>query len=349
MIYYILLVLIILVLRQFVLSMRFHAQREKFENRCCYLVWLIIVFLAAFRSAKVGADTYKYMEDYLFMPLYDFADISDRYEGYLGYYYVSKLFSLVDMPLSVWFGFTEGLYAYSMMGFIKRYSSDKLFSILVFVTIGLFTFSMAGLKQVMSMSLMMLAFLQFIDKKYWMMVLLGLMGYLCHPTGLIFLAAFPLYFIRGKKSFIRLIVAIIVFICLYGEFFLSNMVSVLDNDHFESYLVRDNSYTYVTLIFYVSIVTIAYWGYKSYAISKLQDAKMVLGFSLIALGMQVLAGISPNMFRLAYLYCPFMMILIPNACMFASTVKRNRMQFLIIGSIVFYFLYTNRNTPYSFI
>lgn len=348
MIYYILLVTIILFLRQNVLSVGNTSKKHIKEQKYSHVIWAIIVLMAALRSTKVGTDTMGYLIDYSDMPFYDFDGIVEQYKGYIGYYYASKIFSFADMPVQVWFGFVMAFYSYSMMMFINKYSADKLFSILVFVTIGLFIFSMAGLKQVMSMSFMMLAFLQFVKKQYWVAAILGFGAYLCHSAGLIFIAAFPLYLIREKKYFMPLIVATVAFIYLYGELFMSSMVDVLNDEHFEGYLVKDNSYSYVTLVFYVSIITMAFLGYKDYHNAKPDEANLVMAFSVIACGMQILASISPNMFRLAYLYSPFMMILLPNACYYSKRNKRILMQIVIICSIVFFFLFTNRNTPYSF-
>lgn len=346
MIYWILLVAIILFLRNKILHIPEGIQRESLEDKYCRLVWTIIVLLAALRSNMVGADTYSYMSDYMSMPSYDsFHDLDERYEGYLGYYYTSKVFSMMHIPVQVWFGFIETLYAYALYKLTKKYSKDKLLSILVFVTSGLFMFSMAGLKQVMSMALMLLSFLFFLDKKYKKMLLCVLAAYSCHSVGLILLAVFPLYFLRRKKYFILMVVITGVISYVYGYVFMSTMVDILGEEHFTAYLENDNSYSSVTLIYYCSILGLSLLGYKFYKESDSNMAKFILGMSVLVCTMQSLAGLSPNMFRLALCYAPFLMIMLPNA----SYYYRNKhLGWIIIGCIVFYFLYVNRNYSYSF-
>ena len=57
---------------------------------------------------------------------------------------------------------------------------------MIFVSIGLFGFSLAGLKQTFAMALMLHAFLFFVDKKYlWSMLFIAL-TYYTHPACLIF-------------------------------------------------------------------------------------------------------------------------------------------------------------------
>lgn len=345
MIYWILLVAIILMLRNVVLQMPEGLHREALEDKYCRWVWFIIALMAALRSDKVGADTYSYMMDYLSMSSYNsFSDLNNRYEGYLGYYYTSKVFSMCQLPLQVWLGFVEAIYAFALYQFTKRFSKDKLFSILIFVTSGLFMFSLAGMKQVASMSLMLMAFLLFLDKKYIKMALCIFGSYSCHSAGLIFLAVFPLYILRKRSYFVSLVLVAGIFSYIYGNLFMSKMVDMLGDDHFVGYLENDNSYTSVTLIYYCVIIGLSSLGYKCYKKNDPYMAKFVLGMSFLVCSMQSLAGISPNMFRLALCYAPFLMIMLPNA----SHYYRNKhLGWIIIGCLVFYFLYVNRNTPYS--
>lgn len=348
MIYYIFLVVLILLLRNQVFSLKELDHRRKLENRYFYVIWIIIVLMAALRSTSVGADTLGYIYDYEQLEKTTFSDLNYQHQGsYLGYYYTSKVFSLVGMPYQVWFGFVEALYAFAMILFINKYSYDKLFSILVFVTTGLMTFSFAGLKQVMSMSLMMLAFLQFVEKRYVLTALLIIVAYLCHAAGLIFLAAFLWYYMRGKKYAVNVTILTVALIYVYNQWFMSSMVEALDEEHFEMYLTTESGYSYVTFIFYTSITAMAYIGYKGYLRMSPDDARLALVFSLFACGLQLLAGFSAEMFRLAYLYSPFMMILLPNSSKCAPSNMKGMMQGMIMGSIIFYFLYTIQE-PYEF-
>lgn len=346
MLYYILLIAFILILRSQVFAKTDPVLKRTFENKCCIAVWCVIILLAALRHPIVGADTYSYISDYENVKLLSFAEIADRYEGYLGFFYTSKVFSLMGMPVQVWFGFLEALYAYSMVKFINRYSKDKLFSILVFVTIGLLSFSFAGLKQVMSMSLMMLAFLTFVDKKYVTTACLICGAYTCHPSSQIFLAAFPFYLLRNKGYSMLLIILSTLFVVLYSSLFMRVMADIIENEHYEVYLEYNDSYTSTTLIFYSVIVAISFLGYKSYLSKKAGEARLCLGFSIITIGLQSMASISPNMFRLAFLYSPFMMILLPNAC--AYNRNQSLMRVILIVAIAFYCIYVNRGFSYLF-
>lgn len=325
-----------------------HKGNLKKENVCLFLLCSILVVMAAFRSDMVGADTAAYRDDYLYLYQFkDFDDIVDRYTiSYIGYYGLSKLFNIIGLPVFVWFAFVEVFYLYALMNLINRFSKDKIFSLLVFITIGLFSFSLAGLKQTMGASFVMLAFLSYIDKKYITTIVLSMITYYTHPACLIGLGALPLYNIRKTKWFIPLITIICFGIFFFSTVLMRSMVGILDNEHFESYLVNDTSYTYVTFIFYAVTTGIAFLNFKTYNSSEPEFAKLFLGLSTLGCGIQLLAGVSPSLFRLALLYTPFMTILLPNAAFYS---KSNITKCILLGCLIFFFLYTNRNTPYSFI
>lgn len=342
------------ILIAFILYLYYYCQsknditRNKLDGRYSIYICIVLVILAAFRSDMVGADTLGYRMDYENMVDYhDFESLVNRFSiSYIGYFGLSKLFHMAGMPVQVWFGFVEAFYLFALMQLIKRFSKDKIFSLLVFSTIGLFTFSLAGLKQTIGSALVMLAFISFIEKKYLLTALLAFATYYTHPAALIGLGALPLYYVREKKWFIPMSIAICLAIYSYSMIFMSTMVEIMGNEHFETYLINESSYSYVTFIFYVVITMISYLNFKSYSESDPEYAKLFLGLSIIGCGLQLLAGVSPSLFRLALMYTPFMTILLPNIAYYSNN---KLVRYILMGCIIFYFLYTTRNSPYSFV
>ena len=83
---------------------------QKLDRTYSNILWWILILMAAFRGPAVGADTLGYIEDYEMMPLLSFYQVSVQKVGYLGYFFPCKFFSLLGMPLPIWFGFVEGIY-----------------------------------------------------------------------------------------------------------------------------------------------------------------------------------------------------------------------------------------------
>lgn len=326
-----------------------HAQYIRISRSLTVVVCIILVLLAAFRAPSVGNDTPAYILDYLNLHHYSYKTLLERYEGYGGYYILSKIFDNLSMPVYVWFGFVEALYVSSMYLFIKKYSSDPLLSILVFITCGLFMFSLAGMKQTLAMGFMMYSFLNFADKKYILSITFALLAFTCHATVLIFLFGYFLYFFRNSKFYYYIVIGCVLTVIVASEWLLKSMVSSFGNEHYEIYLNFNNTYTASTLIFYAAIVGLSLFGYKRYSALDPSASKVVFGFSIIACSLQSLSSVLPDAFRLAYLYTPFFMGLIPNSI---SAIKSygNRTVVLLtmIICLVVFFLYTNRFTPYKF-
>lgn len=197
------------------------------------------------------------------------------------------------------------------------------------------------------MSMMLMAFIAFMDKKYWYTALLLFLTYYTHQSALIMLAAFPLYFVKRVKLLIPASLIMVVLIYAYSFSFMTTMVDILENEKWEAYLVTDSGYSSVTLIFYSVITLIAGLNIKSYNQADPVFARFFLALSIIGCGLQILASTSPSLFRLAYLYTPFMMILLPNATYYSK--NKPVVRIVLMASIIFYFLYTNRHWSYSFI
>ena len=324
--------------------------RDKMETQYAYIICVFLVLLAAFRGDAVGADTESYREHYEFMYMYNsLPALIDRYSiYYMGYYIPCKLFHLLHLPVQVWFGFVMALYLYSMMRLINKFSKDKIFSILIFITNGLWAFSMAGLKQTFAMSLMMLAFVFFLEKRYLWTTLFVIAIYYTHQSALIGLAAFPLYYFRKSKWFMPIILLTCFFIYSSSFLLMESMVEILGNEKWVDYLVTDSQYTYVTFIFYSVITGVAFINIRNYISIDPEYAKYFLGLSILGCGIQLFAGVSPSLFRLAYLYTPFMMILLPNSIVYSHSSYKSISKIFLVASVIFYFLYANRNWPYEF-
>ena len=344
------LLIVVIMLMYFIAQNQPAPVRQKLSTRFAYCICIMLVLLAAFRADSVGADTVRYRADYLSMGMYRSLDgLIDRYtEFYMGYFVPSKIFHHLGFSVQVWFGFVEAFYLYALMKLINMFSKDKIFSLLVFTTIGLWGFSMAGLKQTFAMAMMMLAFVAFMKKRYYLTALWTVLVFFTHQSALVGLAFIPLYYLRKSKWFIPITIICCVLIYLYSYTLMETMAGMLDNEHWGTYLTKESNYTYTTFIFYTVITVIAYLNFKGYRKADPNFARYFMGLSTLACGLQLLAGVSPSLFRLAYLYSPFMMIVLPNTAYYSSPKNKSLLKFALMGCIIFYFLYASSDNPYEF-
>lgn len=320
-------------------------ERERLESWFCNLAFAGIVFLAAFRGSSVGSDTGGYMLSYSEIQYLSFDEVLDKYKGYEFFYSLAKLFSLMNMPIWVWFGFIEFFYVTAIRRLIYSFSCDKLYSIMIFVSIGLFGFSLTGLKQTFAMAIMLHAYLFFVEKKYLWSVLFIALTYFTHPAVLIFVFGFLLYLLRNRRYYYIVLISIIIIIVLGGMDTMSFLVELLEQDHFAGYIKEDSIYTASTLVFYLLLLVPSISFCNQYYKERV-EAKVFLGLLMIACALQYLSSFSENLFRLAYLYTPFYLVFLPNAFDKNNTQISRSTKIIVLFGAIFFWLFASRDFHY---
>ena len=349
MLIYILVILLILFLRNNLLNNPAGELRVKKEDSYLKIVCWILVLLAAFRGVTVGADTLGYWQDYQNMSFFTLKEILDRSADYPGYFILAKMCSLLHLPIQVLFGFVEGLYVYAIYKFISRYSEDKLFSVLGFFCIGMYMFSLAGLKQTLSMAFVLLCFLALEDKKYVKTILLAVAAYFCHHVSLIFIAGVALYFLRKQKLY-YVYLSIIVVAILFGTRFLwGEMLSLLENDHYSELYMEDEGYSTTSMMIYGANLLVLFLFSRNYSKKRREESRIMLGMSTFAFAFQAFSFVSSAAFRLSYFFLPYMIVAFPND--FNHICNAETRRFVKTGMIfwiIFVFVYTCRHSKYLF-
>lgn len=323
--------------------------KHKVESFFCFISYFIMIILAMFRGSDVGADTLSYIGDYHDMSQMSIGDVLYDYKGYEGYYLLSKLFSMIGLPYYIWFGFIELILVSAIARFINKFSTDRLYSIVLFLTTGLFMFSLTGLKQTLAMALILHAYVYIIDKKIALTCLLIIAAYFVHPVSLIGLFTFVIYLIRKTRFVLPVLIVVCLLVCLGGLTTVSLFVSIIGNDHYETYLEVDTSYTMTTLLLYslIFLCTIPYLFkyYKRGYISKVEVCCVIMIGAF-----QYLASLSPSLFRLSYPFLPFLFSYVPNT--FNVIENKTSERFILklcalIGPIIF-FAYSNLSMEFTF-
>lgn len=346
----ILIFIIILVLFRFYLNVypENSKARGKAERIMCFLAYAVMIILAAFRSRNVGADTGGYINDYDNLGSLSFNFIRENYPSYWVFYYLMKIFISVDLPRWTFFGIVELVYILSIARLINRYSKDKLYSIILFVVL-LYGFSLAGMKQVFAMGLILNSFIEYIDKRYIRAIAFAVLAYFSHPVAMIFLFAYLLYVIKEKSYFFLVILGMVLLFVVGSMTTMASFVSFLGDDHFEMYLEKSEGYSSVVLIFYLLLLISVLPFIKSYSKISSQKgmARFELGCVCVGCSLQYLAFFSPNLFRLAYLYTPFYLVLLPNAFNSQSGNASQITKYIVLFGAIFFYAFSSRNFIYT--
>ena len=103
-----------------------------------------------------------------------------------------------------------------LIRFIKRYSTDFLFSIFIYFTLGTFTFSISALKQILAMATLTLAF-PYLEKQKWIHYYFFIfVAMLLHTYSLLF-ALLPFFREKPWRIFTFLLITVTGFIMMNFE------------------------------------------------------------------------------------------------------------------------------------
>lgn len=326
---------------------------EKREKKICFFCAAVLIMLAALRGYSVGTDTLSYVKDYELVRNYSYKMLFARYIDNPGYYLLSKVFSDLGISIQIWFGIVAFIYVSAVYMIIKTYSKDKAMSFLIFMVIGGYGFSLAGLKQAIAMGLDLWAFIFLMRKKNVIFFILFFVGLLFHKTSIAFLFAFALMKIKNNKYYYAILgILFVAFVFAYDQI-ITRSAYILNDDHLLTYVGRESSYSATSFIIYMLVFGFSLLYFKRYVDDNFEEARAFLGMSMLGAIMLPLAFAVSSAFRISLYFSPFLTVFLPNCLAYERYAKNRRiLKLLCFVAFVFYFVYVNRNggsiVPYRF-
>ena len=157
---------------------------RKNQSICCGILLFLVMGL---RHPSIGSDTSHYLYKYLNLTVDQFMD-SNSYEfGFIFFNYF--LYNLGVGP-QLYLIITSAIIAFTISYFFYNYSKNIFFSFYLFLTIGLFTMSLSGIRQMLSVSFCLLAFISYnklTNYKYLVSISFLILSYSFHNSAIIFL------------------------------------------------------------------------------------------------------------------------------------------------------------------
>lgn len=316
----------------------------KKNDKYLILIFILLTLFLALKSENVGVDADSYKKIFYDIAKFPFSKVYlyDRYE--IGYKYLCKIFSLIWNNYQF---FLFGISFLEMAGFycfIKKYSKNYVFSLLLFITFETYTLTFGILRQAIALSISLLAF-NFLDKrKPIKFILLVLLASLFHKTAAIFLLAYPFLFIKVNKKVIVIFTFIVIFTLLFGN----DIVNFIMNYIYRPSTSTFNSgYGYKMIVLLYSICIFIYIHFEN--LKKTDTSSNVL-LLMLMLGnvIQCLAPTYKNTGRLVIYFFPFIDVLIPNTL---EIIKNNRikliLEILMIVSLSIFFFVKTSNLLYE--
>ena len=190
--------------------------------------------------------------------------------------------------------------------FISKHSSDVVVSIVMYITLGLFTFNMNGLRQGVAMSFCLLAYDFIKDKKFIPFVLVILLAMSFHKSSLIFAFAYLLAYMKPKWNYIyAFIIALVLFVT-----FADDISFLYDSMTGEGYFGGDSFDSGGYIIVAIYLITIA----VALLFNKKWDKSIFLPLLLTIMGLSfyVIRYMSLQIYeRISYYFFYFTILTLP--------------------------------------
>lgn len=311
----------------FTLNMKDMNKRNKIIILC---ICSAIILIQGLRSISVGIDLSSYIPALKPAKNMDFFAGDTLYNYEIGYSLYSQLFSKINVSNQLYL-FIVAMTIMIPIGYtwLKNSKMPGL-SVFIYITLGFFTFSFSGLRQSIAIAILFFSF-KYIQKKSLVKFSLCVaLAISFHTTAIIFIIAYPLYYLRLKPVHFNFIIpAFILFFIFKADIFLSIYSLYRGTDG-----KVENTNAYTMLIIMIIVLVLAYvFGSKDKQNLNFNAYK---NYMLVAILVQILASQSNTIMRVGYYYYMFITLLIPEVI---KNQKDEKIRILAVGVLIVALLY----------
>lgn len=288
------------------------------KNKKLYLqgTFLFMFLIMLLRHSVCFMDSGTYVRGFTDLDSMTYESIRNYYIKDTNFWIITKyLHSIIYGNYTLWFGLIAAMYLYPLYLFIKKYSDDYQVSIITFIFLSFFLFSMTGLRQTMAMSCTTMALLFLLKRKLFLSIVLIILGSLFHNSALIFLIAIPLIIIPINKKILCGYAIALIILLIIGNSLLPYFVNYLavTDERYDSYLEAMKGSTYTYLIQQIIIIIFCYIGLR-HKINIDNNIRFMFQLALVGLLFYSLSPVIAEMFRVGMYFSIVDVVLLAIAC-----------------------------------
>lgn len=320
------------------------------------------VLVLALRSPFCGLDVTgtsdmimpsSYGGVFLNMRNYSYGDIFSNTEyvgGHLeiGWLLLAKTISLFTNNLQLYLAVIAIIQFIPIAYVIGKYSSNIVLSYFVFACLGSYVHYFSGIRQMLAVSIIMLAFDLIYQGRIRMFIFTVIAASFIHTSALLFIIIWPLSKIRLYYPTTLACIALMVAFMPFYHFFIADIIELFFASKYDSYFESEGVATTMFIVYTLFLLlSFLYKGDNR----KIRLLRMIL---LIGIGGQSLGVLGDNAItRIGYYYNVFLMLMLPDILL-SFKHKKERDVITIIGYVLlclFFTLTTKNNSgvvPYDF-
>lgn len=315
------------------------------KGRKAYLIVTTIVFflLVGLRNMAIYGDTLGYVANFESMESKSIEEVLLRWTKDPTFYFIAKLIgSICNYNYTVWFLIISATYFIPLFFLFKQYSVNTMQSWVAWIFVGLLYFVMAGLRQTVSMGLVITAFLMLMKKKDMAFFVIMFAAFLLHAASFIALLIYP--FIRFKwiftRKFLWTYIVLSIICMIFGTTIMPTVTEFLgeQDKRFIEYGQDMEGATYTYFIQQILLVLPSIYILRN----KWQEKQISIfaHISMISLLMVAMSPTIAEMFRASMFFSWGILILFPMA-MKEISVRQPIVPAIFISLMTIYLLFIN--------
>ena len=299
---------------------RFYIPKKKpfwTKERTGILVVCLILFLTYFfQDVSSNGDLIGYSMSYdrnQKMEIGFFLRNFDQYKDPV-YHFCGLLFSKLGFDFYAWKTLIALVLIAGLYRLVMYESVNPALSVVVFLVLGLYGFSLSGLRQTAAFGILLFTYPCLKDKKIFRFIVIIIAASLFHSTALIFLLAYPIYHLKFCLRNLGIL-------CVLGGVVLFSATPIIrfylewsgTSDIYTSYLQSDTTLSIsgiiITGCIWLFCVVNAFLGKDDFRDNHLTN------LALISVLMRILAVTQfAEFFRISMYFSLFDLLMIPDAC-----------------------------------
>lgn len=287
----------------------FFAKNEKNKHLFCFFAFLLIAGMLALRHPNMGIDLaygspYGYLGNFETIGSSDWqhvlsGDFANYEKGYVVFCKFISYFGNNDQVLLIACAIISTA-AFSW--FIYKYSCNCLVSFVVWMGLPVFLANFSALRQVIAIAITVFAFKCIKDKKILPFILLVLLASTFHKSAILFLVAYPAYYLRVPKK-MQLLLAGALPVIYFLRYPLFNLFSKILKD---DAVPDDNNAITLFLVFAALYVFLVMYSDAS-------DGNGMCNLFWLACCCQALGGVYSTAIRVGYYFMVYLILLLPHS------------------------------------
>ncbi len=323
----------------------------------CAASFLVVCTLLSLRHQTMGADllggsseenigylgAFDKLNQYSWLDIVSLKDFLNYEKGYI---FLNKLIGSIYNNRQFFLSICALISTVPVMILIKNKSANPLMSVVIYLGLPVFLMLFSGLRQAIAIAITVFSSKYIEEKKFIKFALLVFLSTLFHYSAIIFIIAYPLYYLKlSEKNKFFFVLAILGVYILRNPIF--NIASKIFKDSAET---GETGAFMLFLVFFLIYIFLIFFNKKQDS-----DQNGMINLFYFACICQAFGGIYQTAIRVGYYFMIYSVISIPNTIANMEDKKSIKLaNILIFATFVGFGIYSFKNStwamtyPYNF-